>query len=171
MVRFKFAVTLLPLYDEMNQCVERASLNCGTARARSLALGVASRWRLAGRNSGATTARRLRTMFQRLLSQIFLPVLIIAIGVSGLLWLSAKDAPPERVAKQPAPLLVETIELQPGVSSFQIHVGGNVVPRREVTLSAEVAGVVVFKGDAVESGRHVQKGTPLLQIDPARFEL
>ncbi len=110
-------------------------------------------------------------MFQRLLSQIFLPVLIVAIGVGGLLWLSAKDAPPERVAKQPAPLLVETIELQPGVSDFQIRVGGNVVPQREATLSAEVAGMVIFKGDAVESGRHVQKGTSLLQIDPARFNL
>lgn len=110
-------------------------------------------------------------MYRRLLSQFVLPVLIVAVGAGGLFWLSSKDAPPEQVAKQPAPLLVETVELQPGVSSFQIHIGGNVVPRREVTLSAEVAGAVIFKGEAVESGRHVQKGTPLLQIDPAGFEL
>ena len=70
-----------------------------------------------------------------------MPVLIVAAGAGGLVWLSTKDAPPERVAKQPPPLLVETIALTPGVSSFQIHVSGNVVPRREVTLSAEVAGV------------------------------
>jgi len=100
-----------------------------------------------------------------------MPVLIVAAGAGGLVWLSTKDAPPERVAKQPPPLLVETIALTPGVSSFQIHVSGNVVPRREVTLSAEVAGAVVSKGDAIESGRHVRQGTPLLQIDPARFEL
>jgi multidrug efflux pump subunit AcrA (membrane-fusion protein) len=110
-------------------------------------------------------------MFQRLLSQFVMPVLIVAAGAGGLVWLSTKDAPPERVAKQPPPLLVETIALTPGVSSFQIHVSGNVVPRREVTLSAEVAGAVIFKGDAIESGRHVRQGTPLLQIDPARFEL
>jgi RND family efflux transporter MFP subunit len=110
-------------------------------------------------------------MFQRLVSQILLPVLIVAIGAGGLVWLSTKDAPPERVAKQPSPLLVETIPLQASTSSFPIHVGGNVVPRREVTLSAEVAGAVTFKGDSIESGRYVREGTPLIQIDPARYEL
>ena len=110
-------------------------------------------------------------MFQRLVSQILLPVLIVAIGAGGLVWLSTRDAPPERVAQQPSPLLVETIPLQASASSFPIHVGGNVVPRREVTLSAEVDGAVTFKGDAIESGRHVRQGTPLIQIDPARYEL
>lgn len=110
-------------------------------------------------------------MFQRLFSQLLLPVLIIAVGAGGLVWLSAKDAPPERVAKQPPPLLVETVALEAGVSSFPIHISGNVVPRREVTLSAEVSGAVVFKGASIESGRHVQAGAVLLQIDPAHFEL
>ncbi|MDA1161750.1 MAG: HlyD family efflux transporter periplasmic adaptor subunit [Planctomycetota bacterium] len=110
-------------------------------------------------------------MFQRLVSQILLPVLIVAIGAGGLVWLSTRDAPPERVAQQPSPLLVETIPLQASASSFPIHVGGNVVPRREVTLSAEVDGAVTFKGDSIESGRHVRQGTPLIQIDPARYEL
>lgn len=110
-------------------------------------------------------------MFQRLVSQVVLPVLIIALGAGGLIWLSAKDAPPERTAKQPPPLLVETISLQADESSFPLRVSGNVVSRREVTLSAEVAGAVILKGESVESGRYVQKGDPLLQIDPARFEL
>jgi multidrug efflux pump subunit AcrA (membrane-fusion protein) len=110
-------------------------------------------------------------MFQRLLSQLVLPVLIVALGAGGLIWLSAKDAPPERVAHQPPPLLVETVSLQAAAPSFPIHVSGNVVPRREVTLSAEVAGAVIFKGESIESGRYVRKGKSLLQIDPARFEL
>jgi multidrug efflux pump subunit AcrA (membrane-fusion protein) len=112
-----------------------------------------------------------RMMFQRLVSQLLLPVLIVAIGAGGLVWLSTKDAPPERVAIQPPPLLVETIPLQSSATSFPIQVSGNVVPRREVTLSAEVAGAVTFKGDSIESGRYVRQGTPLIQIDPARFEL
>lgn len=110
-------------------------------------------------------------MFQRLASQILLPVLIIAIGAGGLFWLSAKDAPPERVAKEPPPLLVETTSLQAGISDFKISVSGNVVPRREVTLSAEVAGAVTFKGESIESGRFIRKGAALVQIDPLRFEL
>ena len=110
-------------------------------------------------------------MIQRLLSQLALPVLIVALGIGGVIWLSARDTPPQRVAKPPAPPAVETIALPVGAPSFPIQVNGNVVPRREVTLSAEVAGAVVVKGDAVESGRLVRKGAPLLQIDPARFEL
>jgi multidrug efflux pump subunit AcrA (membrane-fusion protein) len=88
-----------------------------------------------------------------------------------MLWLSAKDAPPDRVARQPTAPLVETVELKADVGRFAIHVNGNVVPCREITLSAEVAGNVIFKGEPIESGRHVLKGTTLLQIDPARFEL
>lgn len=110
-------------------------------------------------------------MFQRLVSQILLPVLIVAIGAGGLVWLSTKDEPPQRIAEEPSPLLVETIPLQASTSSIPIRVSGNVVPRREVTLSAEVVGAVTFKGDSIESGRYVRKGTPLIQIDPARFEL
>jgi RND family efflux transporter MFP subunit len=110
-------------------------------------------------------------MFERLHSQFVLPLVILAIGAGGMFWLSAKDAPPDRVVTQPIAPLVETIELKPEVTDFQIHVNGNVVPRREVTLSAEVAGAVVLKEQSIESGRHVVKGTTLLQIDPARFKL
>ncbi|MCA9116466.1 MAG: HlyD family efflux transporter periplasmic adaptor subunit [Planctomycetaceae bacterium] len=109
--------------------------------------------------------------FNRLVTELSLPVLIVALGTGGLAWLSAGDAPPARVIRQPPPLPVETIILQPDVPGFQIQVSGNVVPHREVTLSTEVAGGVVFKGEGVEGGRHVREGTPLLQIDPVRFEL
>lgn len=110
-------------------------------------------------------------MFHQRLSHYVVPVLLIAVGAGGFAWLTAKDAPPERTATQPTAPAVETAVLQPGVSSFQIRVSGNVVPRREVTLSAEVAGAVVHKGKLIESGRHVRQGASLLQIDPARFEL
>lgn len=110
-------------------------------------------------------------MLQRLFSQLVLPLLIIGIGTGGLLWLSAKDAPPARVAQEPTPPLVETVTLKSDVPQFQIHVNGNVVPSREVTLSAEVDGAVIFKGKSVESGRQVILNAPLLRIDRSRFEL
>jgi len=112
-----------------------------------------------------------QAMIRRLISQLVLPIVVVGIGVAGLFWLSAKDAPPERVAKLPPPLLVETIALPKEVSRFPILVSGNVVPRCEVTLSAEVSGAIIVKGEAINAGRHVRVGTPLLQIDPRRFEL
>lgn len=88
-------------------------------------------------------------MLQRLLSQLVLPVVIVGIGAGGLVWLSAKNTPPQRVTRQPTPQLVETVALQSDVPHFQIQVNGNVVPSREVTLSAQVDGVVTFKGDSI----------------------
>lgn len=110
-------------------------------------------------------------MLQRFVFQLLLPVLIISIGAGGLLWLSAKDAPPPRVAQEPTPPLVETVTLETDVPRFQIHVNGNVVPSREVTLSAEVDGAVIFKGKSIESGRQVAANAQLLKIDRSRFEL
>lgn len=110
-------------------------------------------------------------MFQRLLTQLVLPVIIVGIGAGGLMWLSAKNTPPQRVVQRPAPLLVETVVLPAEVPQFQIQVSGNVVPSREVTLSAQVDGVVTFKGKSIESGRHVRAKTALLQIDRGRFDI
>ena len=108
---------------------------------------------------------------RHLLTELTLPALIVALGTGGLMWLSAEDAPPARVARQPPPLPVETVTLQDADLEFPIHVNGNVVPHREVTLSSEVAGAVVFKNGNVDGGRHVPAGLPLLQIDPERYRL
>lgn len=109
-------------------------------------------------------------MRHRIQSQL-VPALLVVIGASGMMWLSGKDAPPPRAAQQPAPVLVETVPLQAGVSAFQIHVSGNVLPRREITISAEVAGTIVFKESPVESGRYVRENADLMRIDRERFRL
>lgn len=110
-------------------------------------------------------------MFQRLFSQLVLPLLIVGIGAAGLVWLSAKDTPPARTAQKLTPPLVETVALPSEIPEFQIQVGGNVVPSREVTLSAQVDGAVILKAESIESGRHVLSSTPLMQLDRSRFEL
>lgn len=110
-------------------------------------------------------------MFPKFVFQILLPVLIIASGVGGLMWLSARDTAPQRNVTTPTPPLLETVVLQSDVTDFEIRVNGNVVPRRKVTLSAEVSGAIISKDKSIESGRHVRKATPLLQIDSSLFEL
>lgn len=110
-------------------------------------------------------------MPHRILNQIVLPVLVVCLGAGGLAWLNAKNEPPDRVAWQPTAPLVETVSLQSHPLNFQITFHGNVVPSREVLLSAEVDGRVTFKGPAIESGRYVLKKTPLLQFDRDRIEL
>jgi multidrug efflux pump subunit AcrA (membrane-fusion protein) len=54
---------------------------------------------------------------------------------------------------------------------LEIEVDGVVVPFREITLSAEVEGRILYKADDCRAGRYVEKGTLLLKIDPRDYEL
>lgn len=110
-------------------------------------------------------------MFRRVLSSTLAPTIIIAAGLIAFFWLKSQDAPPARTQVAPSAPVVETISFEPTSASFEIRVGGNVVPSREVTISAQVEGVIVAKSADLEGGRYVAKGTSLLQIDPASYEL
>ncbi len=50
-------------------------------------------------------------------------------------------------------------------------VDGLVVPYREAKVAAEVAGRIVYKSDACESGSYVQRDQLLMRIDPTDHEL
>ena len=54
---------------------------------------------------------------------------------------------------------------------FGIEVNGTVVPKREVTLSAEIDGRVVERTDACWAGRAVKRGDLLLRLDPRPLEI
>ena len=110
-------------------------------------------------------------MPRRILSTVIAPALIISVGLLVFFWLRSHSEPPPREPQSPIPPLVQTMVLQPSETSFDIRVGGNVVPRREVTISAEVTGAIVNKAKKAKSGHHVRKGTVLLQIDPANYEI
>ena len=99
------------------------------------------------------------------------PLLIVAAGVAAFTWLQTRGVRPATspVADKPPP--VRTRVLGPPRKQFEIRVGGRVVPRREVTLSAEVTGRVIARPDDLRAGRHVSRGTLLLQIDPVDYGL
>jgi multidrug efflux pump subunit AcrA (membrane-fusion protein) len=99
------------------------------------------------------------------------PLLIVAAGVAAFSWLQTLGVRPvtSPVADKPPP--VRTRVLGPPREGFDIRIGGRVVPHREVTLSAEVTGRVIARPDNLRAGRHVSRGTKLLQIDPADYQL
>ena len=103
--------------------------------------------------------------------QAFGPLVIVAAGAVAFAWLSSLRTPPDTQPPTTRPPPVRTLTLEPPRNTFDIHVGGQVVPRRVVTLAAEVAGRVVIRPDNIETGRHIAKGTLLLQLDPGDYEL
>ena len=88
---------------------------------------------------------------------------------------------PKQVAtdgKDPASLMaklsivgVQSVKSYEGIASLDVNVMGTVVPYRQVTLGAEIAGRVKFKSDECRIGRYVHKGDVLFKIDPTDFQL
>ncbi len=66
---------------------------------------------------------------------------------------------------------VQTVKSYTGLDSLDVNVTGTVVPFRQVTLGAEIAGRVQFKSEECRIGRFVHKGDVLFNIDPTDFKL
>jgi len=108
--------------------------------------------------------------------RIALPVIILAVGVGGFFALGSRTPKSERQNVEETTPSVETVALRAHKGGLQIEVDGIVVPYREITLSAEVAGKIDFKadddrGESSRAGRYVAKGTPLMRIDPRDYDL
>ncbi len=75
-----------------------------------------------------------------------------------------------KMAKLPI-VSVRSVQPYAGLDSLDVNVTGTVVPYRQVTLAAEIAGRVQFKSEECRIGRYVHKGDVLFSIDPTDFKL
>ena len=85
--------------------------------------------------------------------------------------LSSLRKAPETRARGKLDPLVQTMPVQAGRAALQLEVDGEVVPYRQVALSAQVKGRIVSKGEACQAGHYVQRGELLLMIDPRDYDL
>ncbi|MBN2292970.1 MAG: HlyD family efflux transporter periplasmic adaptor subunit [Pirellulales bacterium] len=99
-----------------------------------------------------------------------LAILSVGIGVFVGVLLYGKPKPPENPPETNNAALVETAPVEAQVHGLDIDLDGLVVPYREITLAAEVAGRVVKKTLAAQAGSYVTKGTLLLEIDPRDYQ-
>jgi NOL1/NOP2/fmu family ribosome biogenesis protein len=67
--------------------------------------------------------------------------------------------------------LVLTSEVKVHSGQFEIESSGMVVPFRDITMSAEVAGRITEKSAACKAGNFVKAGTKLIEIDRQEYEL
>lgn len=99
------------------------------------------------------------------------PVLILGGGVVGYFVLSSRAPVATRAAEAVRAPLVETIALAKHDGSLDISTDGVVVPYREVTIAAEVAGRIVEKSANCRTGNFVRQGELLFEINPRDYEL
>jgi multidrug efflux pump subunit AcrA (membrane-fusion protein) len=100
-----------------------------------------------------------------------MPPVILGAGIAIFLSLGRQPPPARKPAAAVAAVAVRTVVAEPVTDGLTIDADGVVVPLREVTLAAEVAGRVRSKAEACNEGHVVKAGTVLIEIDPRDYEL
>ena len=100
-----------------------------------------------------------------------LPLVILGAAIGGFMALGGPKIPPRKDTAPPRAVVVRTIPVDRPDTGIDLEVDGVVVPLREVTLGAEVAGRILRKNDACNEGQVVTKGTLLIEVDPRDYEL
>lgn len=102
--------------------------------------------------------------------QVLLPLLITgcALAIAVLLWLN-RPLPQQQAIVQ-RPLIVEAAQAVYQDIRVQVRAQGNVTPRTETALIAEVAGKVVGVSAAFKAGGFFRAGDALLQIDDRNYQ-
>jgi|688.fasta_scaffold12165_11 multidrug efflux pump subunit AcrA (membrane-fusion protein) len=99
------------------------------------------------------------------------PLVILGAGVGIFLALGRQPPPARKEMPAAAAVAVRTVVAQSVTDGLTVAADGVVVPLREITLAAEVAGRVRSKADECNEGHFVKAGSLLLEIDPRDYEL
>ena len=100
-----------------------------------------------------------------------IPPAILGGAIAAFLLMGRQPPPQRKEVAAPAAVPVTTVAVEPVTDGIVIEADGVVVPLREVTLAAEVAGRVLRKAAACNEGQFVKAGTVLFEIDPRDYEL
>ena len=105
------------------------------------------------------------------LSKIMTPlvVLIIALGI----YVALINSTPElnTTQKDPVPVAVRAQTIALETISLEVTSEGNVQPRAQTQLVAQVSGEVIAVAEALSSGGQFQRGDTLLELDPRDYQI
>lgn len=107
----------------------------------------------------------------RIILQVFLPIVVLAVGANLALTLIDARAEPETQAVEAPPPLVEVIEVKPTGQRLTVKAEGTVVPRTQTELVPEISGRVVWVSPSLASGGFFEKDEVLLKVDRREYEL
>lgn len=98
-------------------------------------------------------------------------VIAVILGVAVLITagLIMSKPPPEKKEAATTTMLVEAMPLERTTVTFSVESQGNVQPRTETALSAEVAGRIVSVSGNFVAGGLFKAGEVLLHIDPSNY--
>ncbi len=102
---------------------------------------------------------------------ILLSLMVIIAGIAGAAYISksapkARKRPPTRMTP-----LVQVINVNPDNHGVTVSAMGTVIPAREITLEARVAGEIVAINPEFTVGGFLEKDSEVLRIDSQDYEL
>ena len=117
----------------------------------------------------APAVKTLLTLL-KFLAMLVLPVLIVALAVWGARRLVATMKPRPEPPPRQVVIQVDLIEAAPTNARYEVASEGTVRPMWEAALPAEVSGRVLWVAPALQAGRLVRGGEPLVRIEPVDYE-
>jgi len=114
-------------------------------------------------------AKRMRKSPPRLiLIFVALGIIVLVIAIVAVMKATAPSPP----TKEPVTFIpsVEVKKLQSGNHRLEVNTQGEVAPRTQTNLVAEVSGQVIEVSPSMEPGGAFKKGDVLFQIDPRNYE-
>lgn len=106
----------------------------------------------------------------RIAIQLVMVLLIIAAGVLFATFLIATKKEPEKIPKELTLPAVEVISVQKTNPSVLVKAQGEFFPTRETTLSASVAGEIIYVSEKYETGEKFAEGEVILRIDDVDYK-
>ena len=113
----------------------------------------------------------MRSFVVSIVIQVVGSIAILIGGIFGFNALMSLKPEPGETPSDSATQVVSLVNVQAHQDGVQIQVDGVVVPYREISVAAEVAGRVVQKDDKYRAGLFVKKGTVLAQIDKRDYSI
>ncbi len=110
-------------------------------------------------------------MFKMILLRGLLPLMVVACGVGGAVYLKKQSTSAKHRKPQELVTTVELITATPKEMAVRLQVTGSVRAARQVTLTPEVSGRVVKLSKNLIPGSHFKKGQLIARIDPKDYLL
>ena len=99
------------------------------------------------------------------------PVLVLTAAGLFVVAMGRQQKPNRKKAAPRVSIPVEVVNAAPHKGTLDIEANGVAIPFREVKLTAQVGGEVVFKANSLSPGQYVTKNETLLKIDPESYQL
>ncbi|WP_143871476.1 efflux RND transporter periplasmic adaptor subunit [Catenovulum sediminis] len=103
--------------------------------------------------------------------RVLLPIVILASGIAIMAAFASMKKPPEEKPTEQNIPWVEVKVNHPQNKQIYVRSQGEVKPKFETVLVAQVSGIIVELDARFEKGGFVQKGQTLAQIDPSDYQV